>query len=151
MAVPALLSAAFHVAWIVILLAWAAATDGWPRHCASSSGEQYAVLFVAFLAACATNLAIDLLLAWHSLRGAPFEASKRAWVALLLYASTAPLVVQLGLAAWGAYVSTQLQPECWPPNQRNAGAGAPGEGACLGGTGGEADGGGSQGCQQPDS
>ncbi|PRW60300.1 alpha beta-hydrolase isoform B [Chlorella sorokiniana] len=119
-AIPAGLSGLFHAAWIVILLVWAGATSGWPGHCASHEGAQYAALFGAFLLTFGLNLIVDLLLMWHSLRGAPFEASKRSWVVPLLYASTAPLLLQLGLSAWGAYVSMHLDPDCWPLDKRNA-------------------------------
>lgn len=97
-AIPAGLSGLFHAAWIIILLVWAGATGGWPGHCTSHEGAQYAALFGAFLLTSALNLVIDVLLVRHSLQGAPFEASKRRWVVPLLYASTAPLVLQLGLA-----------------------------------------------------
>lgn len=106
MAIPAGLSGLFHVAWIVILLVWAGATGSWPQHCASHEGAQYTALFGAFLLTFALNLVVDVLLMVHSLRGAPFEARKRRWVVALLYGSTAPLLLQLGLAGarWNRHV-----------------------------------------------
>lgn len=94
---PALLSAFFHTAWIVILLVYAGATGSWPQACATSDGVAYIAVLGGLLFSYALNLAIDLALTLHSLRGAPFEASKRRWVAPLLYASTLPLVTALGL------------------------------------------------------
>lgn len=111
MAIPAGLSGLFHVAWIVILLVWAGATGSSPRHCASHEGAQYAALFGAFLLTFALNLLVDVLLMVHSLRGAPFEASKRRWVVPLLYASTAPLLLQLGLA--GAHAGRLWDRSCF--------------------------------------
>ena len=130
-AVPALLSVLFHAVWIVVLLVLALASAEWPRldHCESHEGVQYVVLFAALLAVFAANLAIDVLLAATSLHGAPFEASKRHWVEPLLYAATVPLVATLCFTVWGSYVCTQLEPDCWPIADRNAGerAGAGGQ------------------------
>lgn len=95
-AVPALLSALFHASWIAILLIWAGATGSWPGRCASSDGVQYVVLFLGFLITFGANMFIDGLLVYHSLQGGPFEASRRRWVAPLLYAATVPLVATLG-------------------------------------------------------
>lgn len=185
----ALLSALFHATWIVVLLVAAAgAAAARPGVGTSGQGVQYLALFIAYLAVFGVNLVLDLLLAWHSLQGAPFEASKRRWVVPLLYACTAPLVATLGLtggqagrggvgggvdevwlcfgggrhrclwlaiaasglclvtdegstlsvclpAAWGSYVSTQLEPDCWQVEQRSAGASSVrqgGEGLPLG-------------------
>jgi len=111
MAIPAGLSAFFHGAWIVILLVWAGATHSWPGHCGSHEGAQYAAMFGAFLLTSALKLVVDLLLVWHSLRGAPFEAHKRRWVEPLLYASTAPLLLQLGLSG----EQSGEVGECWSP------------------------------------
>jgi hypothetical protein len=121
-AVPAALSGLFHASWILILLVWAGAKGAWPGRCASGDGVQYAVVLGGLLGSFAANLVLDALLVWHSLQGAPFEASKRRWVVPLLYAATAPLVAQLAFAAYGSHVSTQLTPDCWPDDQRNAGA-----------------------------
>lgn len=105
-AVPALMSAFFHVAWIVILLTWAGVTGAWPGRCSSSGGVQYLVLGGGLLGSFAVNLAVDVLLVYHSLQGAPFEASKRRWVVPLLYTATGPLVCTLGftgaLSTWHA-------------------------------------------------
>lgn len=121
-AVPALLSGLFHAAWLLIVLVWAGAKDAWPGHCASGDGVQFAVVLGGLLASFAANLVVDALLVWHSLQGAPFQASRRRLVVPLLYAATAPLAAQLLFAAYGAHVSTQLVPDCWPDGQRNAGA-----------------------------
>lgn len=48
-------------------------------------------LLIGYLAAFGLNLAIDLALVAHSLRGAPFQPSRRRWVEPLLYAATLPL------------------------------------------------------------
>ncbi|EFN60123.1 expressed protein, partial [Chlorella variabilis] len=90
------MSAFFHVAWIVILLTWAGVTGAWPGRCSSSGGVQYLVLGGGLLGSFAVNLAVDVLLVYHSLQGAPFEASKRRWVVPLLYTATGPLVCTLG-------------------------------------------------------
>lgn len=64
-------------------------------------------LLIGYLAAFGLNLLIDLLLVGHSLRGAPFELSKRRWVEPLLYAATLPLGA--GLSLTGA----ALLSGCW--------------------------------------
>ncbi|KAL4421634.1 hypothetical protein ABPG75_010925 [Micractinium tetrahymenae] len=119
-AVPALLSAFFHAAWILILLVYAGATHSWPRACATDDGVAYVAVFSGLLFCYALNLVIDLALTFHSLRGAPFEAGKRRWVVPLLYAATLPLVAALCFTLYGSYVATHLEPDCWPLEQRNA-------------------------------
>lgn len=66
---PALLGATYHLAWALVMVIGVLASDQWPRHCESSEGVQYVVLFAAFFASCLALVVVEVLLAYHGLQG----------------------------------------------------------------------------------
>lgn len=117
--VPAGLFCFYHASWVIILLVSAGVTDSWPRSCSSSEGQHYIALFILFFAACLVAIPIEAGLFYWGMQGGPFEQSKRKPVVPLLYASTFPLAVQAIATVYGSWVTTTVQPDCWPDSRRN--------------------------------
>ena len=90
-----------------------AGSCGWPA-------DGYLALMAGLFATYCLHLALDSALAAASLRGAPFEPSKRWAVVPLLYSATLPFLAQMAFTGLGVdLIIHGHQPDCWPPASKD--------------------------------
>ncbi len=74
---PAFLGALYHLAWVLIMLLFAAISDQWPRHCESSEGRHYVALFACYFGAFVATFIVEVLLVYQGMQGEPPRRTQR--------------------------------------------------------------------------